>query len=103
MLRVGPLYHRLDLLYDEWGSQVDAILGGLDCPRARLCSLEEIRRQLGALSMELLDRRDAIRKEMENDVDVHDYRNHPGEYEAKDMPVSGTDPGTPRKTRKKGG
>ena len=70
MLRVAPLYKQLDLLYDEWGGQVDAILGGLDCQVDRLSSLEEMRRQLGALLMELSDRRDVIRKEIGSDVDI---------------------------------
>jgi hypothetical protein len=66
MLRVRPLYARLDVIYDQWGEQVDAILGGLDTPAERLSVIEEMGRQLGALQGELGDREKAIRKAMDH-------------------------------------
>jgi len=66
MLRIGPLYARLDVIYQELIDQADAILGGLDTPLERLASCREICRQLGCLQQEIDDRRNLILKEMEH-------------------------------------
>jgi hypothetical protein len=56
----APRYQRLVELQDAYLDQVDAILGGLATPDERLASVEEIRRQIGCLLAEMIDRKRLI-------------------------------------------
>jgi len=69
MLRVAPLYARLDALYDQMLEQVDAILGGEDDPAKQYSYIEEMRRQVGCLLLALGDRKKAIQED-QNRVDM---------------------------------
>lgn len=69
--RGAALYERLIALQEQYLDQVDAILGGLETPRDRLASVEEIRRQVGCVMAEVTDRKRIIEQDIATQA-VHD-------------------------------
>ena len=62
--KAAPYYQQLVDLQDAYLDQVDAILGGLATPNERLASVEEIRRQIGCLLAEMIDRKRLIQYDL---------------------------------------